>query len=115
MNLVFNSMIQDHGGKRGEFYGSWGLYILIHVCPHEPKPILQPPSLLSSIVAAIHFSFYLLTMSQLGRFSSTTAGDQRCNVMSFRVGQSPSSTTTSITSPLNGVAVKPIRKALRVA
>ena len=38
----------------------------------EPKRILQPHPLLSSIVAAILFSFYLLTYSQLGSLSSTT-------------------------------------------
>ena len=72
MKLVLKSKTQDHCEKRGEFYTPWGLYILVSERVREPKPILQPHPLLSTIVAPILFSFYLLTYSQLGSLSSTT-------------------------------------------
>jgi len=77
MYLLLKAISQGQSEKWGELYRSWGLYILVHDRARQPKRFCQPrpPTIFDS--SAVSFSFYLLTYSQLGSFSSTTAWDRR--------------------------------------
>ena len=62
----------------------------------EPKRTSRPHPLLSSIVAAILFSFYLLTFSQLGSLSSTT------DARPAKLAPSPERWDNPLPNPLSG-------------